>query len=113
MQLTTDLDPYALLSELKAAEERLGRVYTRRWGPRQIDLDILLYDDMDLRSDTLSIPHISMHEREFVLRPLCEYVHSYNVNPCTYDMCYNAKYLYMHACGGIERHWELYMYSNV
>lgn len=74
LQISTSLPPLDLLHELKIAEEKLGRVYTRRWGPRQIDLDILLYDNLVLQTETLTIPHASMHEREFVLRPLCEYV---------------------------------------
>jgi 2-amino-4-hydroxy-6-hydroxymethyldihydropteridine diphosphokinase len=74
--ITTNLSPHALLAELKKAEEDLGRVYTRRWGPRQIDLDILLYGDggtQTVDTENLKIPHVSMQDREFVLRPLCEY----------------------------------------
>lgn len=78
-EIHTSLSPHDLLLELKKAEERLGRVYTRRWGPRQIDMDILLYGEEGretLETESLTIPHISMQEREFVLRPLCEYVTS-------------------------------------
>lgn len=51
----------------------MGRDFnTIRNGPRPIDLDILLYDSVEYKDDTLTIPHIAMQEREFVLRPLCE-----------------------------------------
>lgn len=52
----------------------MGRVKVIEKGPRNIDLDILLYDDLQYSDDRLQIPHSLMLEREFVLRPLCEYV---------------------------------------
>lgn len=58
--------------ELKEIENTLGRTKTVENGPRSIDLDILLYDDLVLKTESLKIPHASMLEREFVLRPLCE-----------------------------------------
>jgi 2-amino-4-hydroxy-6-hydroxymethyldihydropteridine diphosphokinase len=72
VEVTTDLLPDQLLRKLKEVEAELGRAETTRWGPRVIDLDILFYDDMVYSSPELEIPHPHMHEREFVLMPLCE-----------------------------------------
>jgi 2-amino-4-hydroxy-6-hydroxymethyldihydropteridine diphosphokinase len=68
----TALTPARLLEVLKMIEDEVGRVETYRWGPRVIDLDILLYDDLVMSTPELTIPHPRMHEREFVLRPLAE-----------------------------------------
>lgn len=69
----TSLEPLELLSELKAIEKAMGRdMEAGRWGPRLIDLDILLYGDTVLESPELTIPHPRMHERAFVLAPLAE-----------------------------------------
>ena len=61
-----------LLDNLKAIEADLGREKTIENGPRNIDLDILLYDRQIVDTDRLVIPHKRISEREFVLRPLCE-----------------------------------------
>ncbi|KAG0345126.1 trifunctional dihydropteroate synthetase [Podila humilis] len=72
-KIKTDLAPLDLLKKLKDIEAEMGRDFnTIRNGPRPIDLDILLYDSIEYKDDTLTIPHISMQEREFVLRPLCD-----------------------------------------
>lgn len=68
--LETELTPYDLMSELKEVEALLGRVKRDRWGPREIDLDLILYDDLRCNDDFLTIPHARMHERAFVLVPL-------------------------------------------
>lgn len=68
----TALDPRALLAFLKHIERDIGRVAGPRYGPRPIDLDILLYDDLALAADDLTIPHPRMAERPFVLTPLAE-----------------------------------------
>jgi 2-amino-4-hydroxy-6-hydroxymethyldihydropteridine diphosphokinase len=68
----TDQEPAMLLETLKRIERRIGREDTCRWGPRVIDLDILLYDDLVINEPSLQIPHPRMHERDFVLRPLSE-----------------------------------------
>jgi len=70
--IETDLAPESLLEELKRIERSLGRRPGPRWGPRQIDLDILLYGDTILETGTLVIPHPRMRERRFVLEPLAE-----------------------------------------
>lgn len=68
----TELSPEALLLCLKETEKKLGRKEGLRWGPRAIDLDILLYEDLLLDSPGLSIPHPRLAERPFVLRPLAD-----------------------------------------
>ncbi|KAI9830708.1 MAG: trifunctional dihydropteroate synthetase [Phylliscum demangeonii] len=71
-EVTTDRDPCHLLRQLKGIETSLGRRKEVEKGPRTIDLDILLYDQDKIQTEHLVIPHPSMLEREFVLRPLCE-----------------------------------------
>lgn len=66
------LEPHALLAEIKAIEQKLGRQDRGRWSPREIDIDILAYGDQTLRSDSLTIPHISLLERAFALQPFAE-----------------------------------------
>ena len=68
----TVLPPEALLTELKRIEERLGRTETRRWGPRVIDMDILVFGDVEMVSERLTIPHPDLVNRVFVLIPLME-----------------------------------------
>jgi 2-amino-4-hydroxy-6-hydroxymethyldihydropteridine diphosphokinase len=71
-ELETDLSPQDLLGVLLEIEQRLGRVRTERFGPRTIDLDLLLYDQTIMNEPGLAVPHPRMHERIFVLRPLAE-----------------------------------------
>ncbi|CAM5778644.1 MULTISPECIES: 2-amino-4-hydroxy-6-hydroxymethyldihydropteridine diphosphokinase [Brevibacillus] len=66
----TDLTPEKLLESALAVEQELGRVRTIRWGPRTIDIDVLLYGDTALDQEHLTIPHPAMTERAFVLVPL-------------------------------------------
>lgn len=68
----TCLPPGELLALLKKTEREMGREPAMPWGPRIIDLDILLYDDLTFSDDSLIIPHPFMHVRDFVLRPLAE-----------------------------------------
>jgi len=70
--LQTELEPLALLDQLQAIENRLGRVRERRWGPRTLDLDLLLYGQEQIDSLRLSVPHPHLWYRRFVLDPLCE-----------------------------------------
>ncbi|MDA8433777.1 MAG: 2-amino-4-hydroxy-6-hydroxymethyldihydropteridine diphosphokinase [Nitrospiraceae bacterium] len=72
VEIKTGLPPGELLALLKTIEKKMGRKKSMRWGPRRIDLDILLYGDLTVRDDALTIPHPHMHEREFVLEPLSE-----------------------------------------
>ncbi len=68
----TELTPLEVLEILQAVENSMGRVRTVHWGPRVIDLDILLYDDFVLHEPSLQIPHPDMLNRVFVLQPLLE-----------------------------------------
>jgi len=72
IKIETDLGPLDLLRGLKTIESQLGRTKTFRWGPRMIDLDILFFDDTEMKTEDLQIPHPLLHERQFVLRPLAE-----------------------------------------
>jgi len=74
LKLSTQLSALKLLKELKNIEDKLGRVKTVRFGPRCIDLDILLYADRIVRSKILKIPHPRIFERDFVKRPLLEVI---------------------------------------
>lgn len=68
----TELTPYALLDRLKAVELEVGRLPRQRFGPREIDLDLIAYGSLRLRSERLNVPHPRMMERPFVLEPLVE-----------------------------------------
>jgi len=68
----TSLPPEDLLLQLKILETLLGRRSTFRYGPRQIDIDILFYDDLILETPALILPHPRLHERAFVLAPLAD-----------------------------------------
>jgi len=70
--LQVGMVPQLLLKTLLEIENLFGRVRTERWGPRSLDLDLLLYDDLILDTPTLQIPHPRMQERAFVLVPLFE-----------------------------------------
>jgi 2-amino-4-hydroxy-6-hydroxymethyldihydropteridine diphosphokinase len=70
--LETGLSPLDLLLRLKAMEDGLGRIASVRYGPRLIDIDILLHGDVVMESDILTLPHARLHERHFALSPLDE-----------------------------------------
>lgn len=70
--LQTALEPFALLEVLLELEKKFGRERRERWGPRTLDLDLLLFDDLILDSPPLQIPHPRMRDRAFVLIPLNE-----------------------------------------
>lgn len=72
MKIRTLLPPHELLGRLHEIEQEAGRERIIRWGPRTLDLDILLYDDLILDDEELHIPHIEMYKRDFVLEPLCQ-----------------------------------------
>ncbi len=71
-RLETGLAPQALLAELQDIERAHDRVRERRWGPRTLDLDILLYGGLIIDEPDLQVPHPGLHERAFVLYPLRE-----------------------------------------
>lgn len=68
----TSLSPEQLLNFVKKVEEEAGRKFSFRFGPRQIDIDIILYDDLVMDTDDLTIPHRAFTAREFVLKPLAD-----------------------------------------
>ena len=72
LELYTDLDPFNLLRELKEIEKKVGRRERFRWGPREIDIDILLYEEKVVDTPELKIPHPFIKERDFVLIPMLE-----------------------------------------
>ncbi|MFA6358134.1 MAG: 2-amino-4-hydroxy-6-hydroxymethyldihydropteridine diphosphokinase [Candidatus Omnitrophota bacterium] len=72
LKIQTKISPLNLLKKLKNIEKGLGRVATVRFGPRIIDLDILLYADKLIKSRKLTVPHPRMFKRDFVIRPLSE-----------------------------------------
>ncbi|MDX8047705.1 2-amino-4-hydroxy-6-hydroxymethyldihydropteridine diphosphokinase [Gracilibacillus sp. S3-1-1] len=78
IEATTELDPIALLDVCQSVESKLGREREIKWGPRTIDLDILLYHQEVFESERLILPHPRLHERAFVLIPLAE------INPLLY-----------------------------
>jgi len=71
-KIETNLAPHDLLNALLAIEHRHGRERTFRNAPRSLDLDVLLYDDVQLHEHHLTLPHPQMHLRAFVLQPLLE-----------------------------------------
>ncbi len=68
--IETTLEPLRLLDDILGIERKMGRKRENKWGPRNIDLDILLYADLIMNSDRLTLPHPQMHKRKFVLLPL-------------------------------------------
>lgn len=71
-ELRTALTPRELLGVLQQIEDRFGRQRDVRWGPRTLDLDLLLYGDQVVSDSDLQVPHPLLHKRLFVLEPLCE-----------------------------------------
>jgi 2-amino-4-hydroxy-6-hydroxymethyldihydropteridine diphosphokinase len=80
IEIRTVLFPRELLNALHAVEDDMGRVRGPKWGPRVIDLDILLYGQEIMQDDTLVVPHPELHKRRFVLAPLCE-IAPYVIHP--------------------------------
>jgi len=72
VEIHTSLEPYELLSACQDLERAARRVRTVRWGPRTLDVDVLLYGELELDEPKLTVPHPRMHERAFVLYPLAE-----------------------------------------
>ncbi|HWQ72965.1 MAG TPA: 2-amino-4-hydroxy-6-hydroxymethyldihydropteridine diphosphokinase [Desulfitobacteriaceae bacterium] len=72
LEIETDLDPVELLHICQNIENNLGRKRIFRWGPRTVDIDVLLYDNIVVETPELVLPHPHLEEREFVLAPLRE-----------------------------------------
>lgn len=98
-QMSTDLKPEELLTYLKEIEyQHIKRVKLIENGPRSIDLDILLYNDLVMNTPDLTIPHIRMIERTFVMQPLCELLPPSRIHPVTAEPFHNhLKQLYSYT----------------
>ena len=72
LKIETEMDARDLLNHLLAVENRFGRVREEKWGPRILDLDILLYGEEVIEEKGLCVPHPHLHLRSFVLAPLCD-----------------------------------------
>lgn len=72
VQLSTNLAPLALLDELQRFEQESGRVRLRHWGERTLDLDLLIYAEEIIQHERLTVPHVGVMERDFVLIPLLD-----------------------------------------
>ena len=72
VEIETDLDPFELMVFTASIEKAMGRERIIKWGPRIIDLDILLYENEEIKTENLIIPHPRIEERAFVMVPLME-----------------------------------------
>lgn len=72
VQLDTDLAPLTLLDQLQQFEQEAGRVRLRRWGERTLDLDLLIYGQEQICNERLTVPHVGILERDFVVIPLLD-----------------------------------------
>lgn len=72
VEVQTSFEPVPLLEHLLSVEEQMGRKRGKKWGPRNIDLDMLFYENHIIDSDRLTVPHPRMHQRRFVLEPLAQ-----------------------------------------
>lgn len=73
IKIETSIDPFELLNRLKSIQRDAGRIRDEiRFGPRILDMDIILFDDKIIKTTTLTIPHPRMHKRRFVLQPVCD-----------------------------------------
>jgi 2-amino-4-hydroxy-6-hydroxymethyldihydropteridine diphosphokinase len=69
---STDLSPLELLKFIKEIEKKVGRIWRFRWGPREIDIDIIFYGNQTFKNEDLEIPHPRFRDRDFVLKPVCD-----------------------------------------
>ncbi len=72
VRVSTPMDPWAVLDAVKYIEKMMGRLESVKWGPRLIDIDILFYNHIRLLTPELQIPHLYLHRRSFVLKPLAD-----------------------------------------
>jgi 2-amino-4-hydroxy-6-hydroxymethyldihydropteridine diphosphokinase len=98
--LQTDLAPLTLMHRLLQVESLFGRIRRERWGPRTLDLDLLLFNDQILKLPALEIPHPRMAERAFVLMPLAEIAHDW-LDPRSGDSI--QQLLQQVDCSGVTR----------
>jgi 2-amino-4-hydroxy-6-hydroxymethyldihydropteridine diphosphokinase len=115
-EIRTSLSPRLLFDALKEIERRMGRTEGPKWGPRLIDLDLLLYGQEVVHERDLVIPHPELHRRRFVLVPLCELA-SYAIHPAfgvsargllerLEDQCLVERYDPAVAVGGMKAAFE-------
>ncbi|ORY30471.1 Dihydropteroate synthase [Rhizoclosmatium globosum] len=96
-KISTTLSPLDLLKKIKEIEAAAGRDFTTiRNGPRPLDMDIIFYDSLEMKTDVLEIPHKLMHEREFVLRPLCDIAPTF-AHPTRFQTISNLLSLLLHT----------------
>ena len=102
VQVESGLEPMAFLENIFEIQKSMGKVQTGHWGPRNIDIDILYCDDVVLKSETLTIPHPRLYERNFALVPLIEIagdltdpVLKITVDEI-YDRCQDKKEVYLY-----------------
>ena len=94
VQIETYLEPDNLLTYLNTLEKEAGRTREIHWGPRTLDLDILLYDEQIINTSRLTVPHIDMANRFFVLEPLCEiapYAYNARLNRTAAELLYELQ----------------------
>ena len=89
VKLETEIEPFKLLEQIHKIEASLKRIREIRWGPRTIDIDILLYGGLQINTPELTIPHARMYERAFVLIPLKEILGVEEISECNIDSLIN------------------------
>ena len=98
IEVLTDKPLLDVIDNLKNIEKEIGRVPSARWGPREIDLDLLFYDNMVFSNDRVTVPHKEVASRDFVLIPLCEiapnFIHpALNLKICDICISDSEKYI--------------------
>jgi len=97
VEVETSLEPPALLARCQEIERRLGRVREVKWGPRVMDLDILLFEGWEAASPELTLPHPGITQRAFVLRPLADILPDYRIEGKRVE-----DWLALVSCGGMD-----------
>jgi 2-amino-4-hydroxy-6-hydroxymethyldihydropteridine diphosphokinase len=97
IKISTGREFMELLNLLKSIENDIGRTESERWGPREIDLDLLFYNDLVYSDEEVAVPHEEIQYRDFVLVPLCE------INPDLMHPALNIKICEMYVAGS-EKH---------
>ena len=98
IQVLTDKPLLDVIDNLKNIEKEIGRVPSARWGPREIDLDLLFYENLVFSNDRVTVPHKEVASRDFVLIPLCEiapnFIHpALNLKICDICISDSEKYI--------------------